>query len=97
MADHSQFTDELTRKVVPQPSMETYRGRSCIAPLFLNLALDAGEWSASCPGHFMLREKAPGTLCEKMSGPQRKARCFTEEKSLLPILGIKPQIRSPIA
>jgi len=28
---------------------------------FLTSALDGGEWSASRPGHFTLREKAPGT------------------------------------
>jgi hypothetical protein len=26
----------------------------------LTLALDGGEWSASCPGHFTPRERAPG-------------------------------------
>jgi len=26
------------------------------------LALDAGEWSASCPRHFTPRKRAPGTL-----------------------------------
>jgi hypothetical protein len=28
---------------------------------FLTLALDGGEWSASHPGHFTYREKAPDT------------------------------------
>jgi len=27
----------------------------------LTSALDGGEWSASCPGHFTHRERAPGT------------------------------------
>jgi hypothetical protein len=27
----------------------------------LTSALDGGEWSASCPGHFTSRERAPGT------------------------------------
>lgn len=27
---------------------------------FLNLSLDLGEWSASSPGHFSQRERAPG-------------------------------------
>jgi len=29
--------------------------------MFLTLALDRGEWSASCSGRFTLRERAPGT------------------------------------
>jgi hypothetical protein len=27
----------------------------------LTLAVDAGEWSSSCPGHFTPRERAPST------------------------------------
>jgi hypothetical protein len=27
---------------------------------FLTSALDGGEWSGSCPSHFMPRERAPG-------------------------------------
>jgi len=29
----------------------------------LTSALDGGEWSASRPGRFALRERAPGTPC----------------------------------
>jgi len=29
---------------------------------FLTVALDRGEWSASCPGRFILAERAPGNL-----------------------------------
>jgi len=29
--------------------------------LLLTSALDGGEWSASCPGHFTSRERDPGT------------------------------------
>jgi hypothetical protein len=32
-----------------------------IAPSVLDSALDGGEWSASCPGRFTPRERAPGT------------------------------------
>jgi hypothetical protein len=32
-----------------------------IAPTFLTLALDGGEWSASRPGHFTAGERAPDT------------------------------------
>jgi hypothetical protein len=34
-------------------------GSGGIAPPFLTLALDRGEWSASCPCHFTPRERAP--------------------------------------
>jgi len=27
----------------------------------LTSALDGGEWSVSCPGHFIPRERGPGT------------------------------------
>jgi hypothetical protein len=36
-------------------------GSGIVAPPFLTSALDEGDWSASCPGHFTLRERAPGT------------------------------------
>jgi hypothetical protein len=36
--------------------MKTYEGSGGIAPLFLTLALDGGEWSPSRPGRFI-----PGT------------------------------------
>jgi hypothetical protein len=35
--------------------------RGCIAPLFLNLALDGGEWLASRYCRFNTKNKAPGT------------------------------------
>jgi hypothetical protein len=42
--------------------MRAYWGSGVIAPLiFLTSALDGGEWSASLPGHFTPRERAPGT------------------------------------
>jgi len=41
--------------------MKTYRGSGGIAPAFLTSTLDGGEWSASRPGRFTLRERAPGT------------------------------------
>jgi hypothetical protein len=43
-------------------AMGTYGRGGGIASLFLSLALDRGEWSASCPGCFTPRERAPITL-----------------------------------
>jgi hypothetical protein len=36
-------------------------GNGGIAPLFLTSALNGGEWSASCPGRFNNRNRAPST------------------------------------
>jgi hypothetical protein len=38
-------------------------GSGGIAPPFLTSAFDGDEWSASCPGHSMHGERAPGTHC----------------------------------
>jgi len=37
----------------------------------LTKALDGDEWSASCPGHFIPRDRAPGTdWIESWAGPR---------------------------
>jgi hypothetical protein len=41
--------------------MKTYGGVEIQLHMFLTLALDGGEWSASHPGRFIPREGAPGT------------------------------------
>jgi hypothetical protein len=41
--------------------MEAYWGSGDIATRIIDFALDGGERSASCPGRFTLRERAPGT------------------------------------
>jgi len=41
--------------------LETYRRSGCIAPLILDPVLDGGEWSASRPGRFTPRGRAPVT------------------------------------
>jgi hypothetical protein len=41
--------------------MKMYGGGRGIAPPFLTLALDGGEWSVSHSGHFTPGEIAPGT------------------------------------
>jgi hypothetical protein len=37
-------------------------GSGIIAPSFLTLALDGGEWLALCPSRFTTRERSPGTF-----------------------------------
>jgi hypothetical protein len=41
--------------------MKAYWGVEVYLEAFLTLALDGGEWSASHPGRFTPRERAPGT------------------------------------
>jgi hypothetical protein len=41
--------------------MKTYWGVEIYLHAFLTSALDGGEWSASRPGRFTSRERAPGT------------------------------------
>jgi len=54
--------------------MKTFHGTEVYFVSFLNSALDGGEWSASRPGHYIPRERAPGThlypLHKRLGGPQ---------------------------
>jgi hypothetical protein len=43
--------------------MKTYGEVEVYLHAFLSSALDGGEWSASRPGRFTPRERAPGTHC----------------------------------
>jgi hypothetical protein len=43
--------------------MKTYEGVDVKIHVFLTLALVGGEWSASRPGRFSPRERAPVTHC----------------------------------
>jgi hypothetical protein len=43
--------------------MKAYWGSGFIAPLILTSAQDRDEWSASRPGRFTPRERAPGNHC----------------------------------
>jgi hypothetical protein len=46
---------------IKQNVIKTYGGVDEYLHTFLTSALDGSEWSASCPGRFILVEKAPGT------------------------------------
>jgi len=71
-------------------AMKMYGGVEVQLQAFLNSALDGGEWSASCPGHF-----TPGkhtlihTVQEARWAPEPVWIWLQREKSLL-LLGIKP-------
>jgi hypothetical protein len=59
-------------------------GSGGAVPPFLTSALDGGEWSASCPGHFTPGKEPQYPLDRRLVGPRERA-----EKNLLPLLGIK--------
>jgi hypothetical protein len=57
---------------------------------YLTLALDGGDWSASRPGYFTLRERAPGThWIGGWVGP-RAILDMGEDKNSQPPPGIEP-------
>jgi hypothetical protein len=58
----------------------------------LTLALDGGEWSASCPSCFTPRERAPGIHCIGGWVCPRAVlvKSGGEEKNSQPLLGIEP-------
>jgi hypothetical protein len=74
-------------------AMKAYWGSGGIDPLILDPALDGGEWSASRPGRFTLKEKAPDT--HWMGGPQSWFGRVGENSQPLP--GLEPPIIQPVA
>jgi hypothetical protein len=53
--------------------------------VFLTSALDGGEWSGSCPSHFTLRERAPGThWIGGLVGPRASLDVVMKRKILSP-------------
>jgi hypothetical protein len=72
---------------------EDIQGSGSTAPPFLTLALDADEWSASCPGCFTPGERDPSqyTLNTRLGGSQSWSGWCVVEKNRLPQLGIEPQ------
>jgi hypothetical protein len=75
--------------------MKTYGGSGVIALPFLTSTLDGGEWSASHPGRFTPRKRAPGThWIGGWVGP-RAGLDDVEKRKVLPLLGIEPGPSSP--
>jgi len=50
---------KLSLSLTKYHTTKTYRGVEVQLHVFLTLALDGGEWSASRPGHFTLGERTP--------------------------------------
>jgi hypothetical protein len=66
----------------------------------LTLALNGGEWSASCPGCFTPRERAPGThWIGGWVGPRAILDMVVKRKILCPCQELNPrtQIVQPVA
>jgi hypothetical protein len=64
----------------------------------LTSALDGGEWSASRPGRFTPRERAPWCpLDRRLGGPQSRSRHGGEEKNSHPLPGLELPIIQPVA
>jgi hypothetical protein len=69
--------------------MKTYGGRDVQIHIFLTSALVGGQWSASCPGRFMLRERTPRyPLDRRLGGPQAGLDDI-EKLKFLALLGLK--------
>jgi hypothetical protein len=65
--------------------MKTYEGVEIQHHAFLTSALDGDELSASRPGHFTLRERAPGTHCtEGWVGPRAGMDAMVKRKNPCP-------------
>jgi len=69
-------------------------GNGGIASHILNLSTRWGEWSASCPGHFIPGERAPSThWTGGWLGPRMVCMYWWRDKSL-PLPEIRPWLSS---
>jgi hypothetical protein len=70
------------------PCYRNIWGSGGIAPPFLTLIIDGGEWSASCSCHITTSETVPDTHCIGGWVGPRARRDIVEKKTLLPFPGI---------
>jgi hypothetical protein len=84
---------KVKKKIVPDVTehhaTKVYWEWRYISMHSLASALDGGEWSASCPGRFTSRERAPGT---RYIGGWMIRRNIPS-----PLPGLQPPIVQPIA
>jgi hypothetical protein len=74
--------------------IKTYGGVDVWIHVFSTSTLVGGEWSASCPGRFTPRERAPGTHWIGVVGPRAGLDCMEKLKFLfIPGLELRPQGR----
>jgi hypothetical protein len=72
--------------------MKTYSGSGGVSPRFSTSALDGGECSASRPGRFIRKKRAPGTHCIRgWVGPRAGQKCSRLQPEL------EPPIIQPVA
>jgi hypothetical protein len=75
--------------------MKKYWGVEIQLHAFLTSALDGSEWSASCPGHFIPRERTPGTIwIGDWVGPRAVLDAVVKRK--IPSLRRESNPRTPI-
>jgi hypothetical protein len=79
--------------------MKVYRGVDLQARVFLISALVGAMWSASRPGSFTTRERAPGTHCIGGWVDPRAGLDDVEERKFLILLGLEldPSVVQPVA
>jgi len=51
--------------------------------IFLTLALDESQWSASCPSSIITREKLPVSLNRRLGQTQSQSGCIGKEVNLI--------------
>jgi hypothetical protein len=77
-------------------AMKTYWGSGGIVPRIFSSARDGGEWSASRPGRFTTRERAPSTHCTGgWVGPRAVLDTVVKRKILSPAGNRTLEHRSP--
>jgi hypothetical protein len=67
---------------------------------FLTSAVGGEEWSASLPGHFTPRERAPGPwypLDKRLGEPHSRYGCGDERKNFKTLPGFEPPIIQSVA
>jgi hypothetical protein len=74
-----------------QYAMKAYGGVDVQFHIFLTLALVGGEWSASRPGRFTPRERAPGTHWKAGWVGPRTSLDDMGKKKISPLTGLELQ------
>jgi hypothetical protein len=70
--------------------MKLYNRLQVYSHTFLTMALNGGEWSASCPGHFTITERDPSTHgIGGCMGPSASLHAV-EERKILSLPGFEP-------
>jgi hypothetical protein len=95
----SALSKKLSLCLIKHYTVKTYGGVDVQIQVFVTSARVAGEWSASCLGHFTLMKRAPGThWIGGWVGPTTSLDDMKGRKILpLPGLKLQPSTVQPIA